>query len=479
MWPTLAAPQQGGAVPAVPPTTPSGTSAIGAAASLPVVAPGQQSTSTGPTGGLQIDMGIKTSAKRDSNFSLTPGTSKGATYISDTTLTFGLSSITSAYTLQINGSAIMRIADIPGRSIRGIEDPILNALFIADSANSRLTLRARLRYVDREFLNPFQVEAEDLQSGLITNGGTLRDPTYSLKYEVGLNAPIGFVLDLSRSEKNYSGVTNPRIFNTNTEAAKGTVLLRYDALTAGRMSFGQTHYTADDLLQTDRTTRDYSIGVTRDLSQTLQLDAQIGYTDVRTDTLLGTAKRSGLTGSVGLVKTLQNGTLSGTLVSTRNHNGQRTTLSFSRSLQLKNANITATIGTTSASTGGSSIIGAVSYTYLLPSDTFTVSLNRSASTNNSNQEILNTQLSLGWAHVINTVSSVNVGLDVARTEDTGGTGAPTIQMTDLSLAYNRDLTSDWTLSSGVSYRTKTDTTKLDAHSTQLFVTLGRNFSFRP
>ena len=424
-------------------------------------------------------MGIKTSLKRDSNFSLTPGTSKGTTYISDTTLNFGISSVTSAYTLKIDGSAVMRFANIPGRSIRGIEDPILNALFIADSANSRLTLRARLRYVDREFLSPFQVEAEDLLTGLITNGGTLRDPTYSLKYEVGLNAPIGFVLDLSHAEKSYSGVTNPRIFNNSTDRATGTVLLRFDALTAGRVIYGQTHYTAADLQQTDRNTKDYAIGVTHELTQTLQLDAQIGYTDVRTDTIFGTAKRSGLTGSVSLVQTLQNGTLSGTLASTRNQNGQRTTLSFARALQMKNANLSATIGYTGSDTGSGAIIGSLSYSYQLPSDTFSASLNRSASTNNSNQEILNTKLSLGWAHVINTVSSMNVGLDVARTEVTGGASSPTIQLTDLNLSYNRDLTSDWTLTSGVSYRTKTDTTKQDAHSTQLFVTLGRKFSFRP
>lgn len=463
IWPTLAAPQQGGAGVTAPQTG----------------ASGQQGASGAVAGGLQIDMGIKTSLKRDSNFSLTPGTTKGTTYISDTTLTFGLSSVTSAYTLKIDGSAVMRVADIPGRSIRGIEDPILNALFIADSANSRLTLRARLRYVDREFLSPFQVEAEDQLTGLITNGGTLRDPTYSLKYEVGLNAPIGFVLDLSHGEKNYSGVTNPRIFSNATDRAKGTILLRFDALTAGRLIYGQTHYTAADLLQTDRTTTDYAVGVTRELTQSLQLDAQVGYTDVKTNTVLGTAKRSGLTGSVSLVQTLQNGTLSGTLSSSRNQNGQRTSLSFARALQMKNANLNATIGATGSDTGSGAIIGSLSYSYQLPSDTFSASLNRNASTNNSNQEILDTKLSLGWAHVINTISSLNVGLDVARTEVTGGASAPTIQLTDLNFSYNRDLTSDWTMSSGVSYRTKTDTTKQDAHSTQLFVTLGRKFSFRP
>lgn len=471
VWPTIAASQQGGA------GTSSGTQTGTTVLLAPTAAAG--ASTGGPQPGLQIDMGLKTSLKADSNLPLTPGSSRGTSSVSDTNLSFGLSSVTSAYTLTVKTTGVLRYAHIPGRTIHGLEDPILNALFIADSSNSRLTLNAHLRYVDRLFLSPFQVEQEDLQAGIISNGGTLRDPSYSLRYETGLNAPLGALFNLSHAEKNYSGVTNPRLFDTVTDRADAQATLRFNQVTTGRVTAAYTHYTAQDLLQTDRRTTDYAVGVIRDLTQTLQLDAQIGHTDVQTDTVGGTAHSNGLTGSVGLTQTMTNGTIFGTLSTTRNQNGARTTLSFGRDLALPNGNLRASIGATKGSIGSGAIIGSLAYSWQLPVDTFSVTLDRSTATNNSSQDVLNTRLDLSWDHTINSVSSVNLAVNWVRQEHTRVAGAPTIQLTNLDATYRRQLTSDWAMTSGLTYRTRTETGKLDAHSTAVFVTLGRNFSFRP
>lgn len=481
IWPTYASSQQGGAgTPTAGVPTGSGTPAAAAqpVVSAPVAA--VPSAAGSPTGGFQIDIGVNSSLKADSNFSLTAGKSKGTSEIFDNKFSFGLSSVTSAYSLKVVGTGVLRFAHIPGRTINGFEDPTISANFVADNSNSRLTLKGRYRNVDRDFLNPFQIEREEQKFGLLVgNGGTLRDLVLGLKYEAGLNAPLGFVLDLNRDDKAYSNVVNPQIFDSKTDTAKATVLMKVSPVTTFTLSAGKKHYTADDLLQTDRTTTDYSLGILQDLNQNLLLDAQIGSTAVQTDTLFGSRRRSGAVGSVTLTQSLVNGSIFGTIASTRNQNGLRTSLSFGRDLQLLNGNLRGSLGLTKGSTGTSKTIASLAYSHQMANGNINVSLDRAASTNSLNQDIIDTRLGIGYGHTINNVSSVSLSLDWGRSEDAGGTGAPTIDLTNLSAAYSRDLTSDWSMTGGVTLRQRTETGLPNAKSTAFFLTLGRNFSFRP
>ena len=459
-------------------TTPSTTSAT---ATPTTVAPVTGAPSAGtPTGGLQIDIGVSSSLKADSNFRLTPGGGTGSSEILDNKLTFGISSITSVYSLKAVGSGILRFAEIPGRSIQGLEDPTLKVNFVADSANSRVTLDGRYRDVDRDFLNPFQVEQEEQLFGLLVgDGGTLRHTTLGLKYEIGLNDPLSFVFDLKRDDKRYSNVVNPQIFDNRTDNAAATVLMRVSPVTTFRVKAGVRHYTADDSSQTDRTTTDFSVGLAQDVNPVVILDAQIGLTDVKTDTIFGTATRSGTTGTVTLTKTLTNGSIFGTIGNTINQNGTRTNLSFGRDLQLPNGSLRFVLGATRGSTGSAALTGTLAYTHQLASSDITVSVNRSASTNNINQDILDTRIAVGYGHDIDTASRIDLQLNWGRTEGTGTSGATTTDLTNLNAAYTRALTSDWNMTGGVTLRQRTETGKADARSTALFVTLGRNFSFRP
>ena len=116
----------------------------------------------------------------------------------------------------------------------------------------------------------------------------------------------------------------------------------------------------------------------------------------------------------------------------------------------------------------------------LPSGSISFNFGRSASTNGLNQEILDTRIGVTYGYVISSVSNLGLSLDWGKSEDTNPIGgASTIERTDLTASYSHDLTSDWSLTSGMTYRMKTETGKADANSTAVFVTLGRNFSFRP
>ncbi|MEZ5885383.1 MAG: hypothetical protein R3D56_00545 [Paracoccaceae bacterium] len=449
LWPTYASPQQGGA---------------------------------GASGGLQVDIGVSTTLKYDDNFALTPGGATGDTFISDTKLSFGITSRTSAYDLSVLATGVVRFADIPGRSVSGFEDPELKLRFMTDSVNSRLTLTGAYRNVDREFLNPFQVEREEQQFGtLVGNGGTLRDTNLGLKYEVGLNAPLGFTLDLKHAQKDYSNVVNPRIFDTRTDSATGTLSFRLSPVATGRLSAGLSRYDADDAFQTVRTTTDYAVGLSYDINPVLTLDGQIGVTEVETVRNTGTTNRNGLSSNIRLTKSLPNGSVFGALTSGVNQNGRRTSLTFGRDLQLPLGNLRVSAGVTDAAIGSTGWIASIAYSRQMKADTFNLTFDRSASTNNNDQEVTDTRLGVDYTHPIDTLSRVRLSLDWGQQDAGSSVFAPanTIELTTLQASYIRDLTADWNLTGGVQYRLRKETGVADADSTALFVTLGRNFSFRP
>jgi hypothetical protein len=446
LWPTIASPQQGGA----------------------------------GTGGLQVDLGVDTSVKYDDNFDLTPGTSPGDSYISDTKLTFGLTSSNSAYDFGLNATGVLRFADLPTGSQTGFEDPTVRFNFTADSVDSRLSLTGRYRNVDRDFIDPFQIEQEEQQFGaLVGDGGTLVQTTLGLKYQFGLTAPLGFDIDLRHDDSDYRNVVNPQLIPARTDSIRGTVNLRFSQVATGRVFAGVRYYEAEDAVQTDRTTQDFGIGVSYDINPVLKLDADIGQTNVETERTTGITETDGLSGAVTLTKDVTNGTVFGTVDSIIDQNGQRTSLTFGRDLNLPNGSLRGVLGVTDGDTGGGSWIGKLRYDHKLRSSSVTLSLDRGVSTNSLDQSIVDTRLALSYNYDINNNSRIRLGIDYGRREDLGTTGAPTVELTNFRASYSHDVTQDWAMTGGLVLRSRKETGLQDAESTAVFLSLDRTFSFRP
>lgn len=480
IWPNAALPQGSAG------TIGTGTNVAGTTATTATTA---ATAATGTTaaaparGGLQFDIGISSSVTVDDNFQLQP-TSKGTSTIWDNRLDFNLSSVTGVQDLSLTGSGVFRYADIPGRSISGFEDPTVRLRYRVDGVNSQLTLTGRYRYVDREFLDPFQIEQEETNfNGFYAGGGTVTFKNAALNYVTGINDPLTFTLDLSHDEKDYDAAaiaSNSRLFNNKTDSIDASVAMKLSPLTSLRFSAGLTDYSAEDPNRTQRQTTDYAIGVVQDINPVLVLDAQIGYTEVETDTILGSTRRDGTTGAVTLTQTLPNGTVFASLDSTLNQNGTRTTLRFGRDLQLPLGNLRASVGGIKTPGGETYVIATVAYSRQLKSSDISVALNRSVSTNNVNEDVLDTRLTIGYGYEINNDSRINLALNWGRSESAGIGAAPTIERTTLRASYSRDLTQDWAMTGGVQLRHRSDSSIVgDSESNSVFLSLDRTFNFRP
>ncbi len=482
LWPGAALPQ-GSAGTSVTGYTPPGTAA-GTTATGTTTAAGTAVQPAAPAkAGLQIDIGVSSTLKVDDNFQLQP-TSRGTSTIWDNGLTFGLSSVTGVQDLSLTGSGVLRYGDIPGRSLSGFEDPTVRLRYRLDGVNSQLTLTGRFRHVNREFLDPFQIEQEETNAGAFyAGGGTMTIRNAGLSLVTGINDPVTFTLGVTHDEKDYDATAlaaNTRLFGNRTDSANATLALKLSPVTSLRFNADYAHYTAEDTPQTDRTTTGYSIGVVQDINPVLVLDAQIGFTEVETDTITGTTRRDGVTGAATLTQTLANGTAFVGVDSTVNQNGTRESFRFGRSLQLPLGNLSASLGGTHSPSGKTYAIAALTYDRQLRSSNVAVSLNRAVSTNNVNEDVLDTRLTVAYGYEINNNSRLDFAVNWGRSESAGIGNAPTIERTSLRAAYSYDLTQDWALTGGVLLRHRSDSSAPgDAQSNSVFLTLDRTFSFRP
>lgn len=455
LWPTYALPQQGGA----------------------------------GAGGLQFDIGVSSTMKVDDNFTLVPN-SPGTTTVFDNKFDFNLSSVNSLHNLNLHASTVLRYAEFPGRKTSGLEDPNLRLNYTTGNSNSNLALDARYRRVDREFLNPFAVEQDEIDPtvDLLGGGGNVTTRRAGLTFQTGINDPLGFTLALRHDDKSYSGIgalppaTQARLFDTETDRINATVTMRISPVTQFRVNGGLTKYDAEDSVLTDRTTQDYAIGVVQDINPVLVLDAQIGYTDVETTTTGGTVQRTSTTGAVTLTQTLTNGTVFGSINSTLNQNGTRATFRFGRSLQLASGSFAGSLGATRGPGGDNQVVAALSYNRQINnSSDIQITLDRSASTNNSSEDVLDTRLGVNYGYAIDNLSRIDLTMNVARSENIDNSTAPTIDRQSFRASYTRSLTPDWNLTGGFQLRNKKDSTVAagSARSNSIFLTLDRTFSFRP
>lgn len=449
---------------------------------LPVAALSQ---GAGNPGGWQVDLGFSSTLKYDDNFTLRDP-SLGDTTIFDNKLTFGISSVTATESFSVTGSTVFRYAEFPGRTATGLEDPNIRVDYARQGVNGSVSAFARYRNVDREFLDPFQVEAEEqalLGLGLtpITDdGGTLIQKSGGLDLRTGINDPLGFSLSIRHDQRDYQNVTDPQLFDRRTTSVTAGATMKVSPVTQFRFSAGVTDYDANDTPQTDRKTYDASVGVTYDIDPALVLDASIGHTTVDTIKFGTPSSRDGTTTSLRLTKTLPNGTIYGSFGTTINQNGESKTLRFGRDLTLPLGALSASLGVTETPSGDLNTVADVTYSRQMQTDSISVSLNRAVSTNSLDQDVLNTRLRVGYGHQIDNLSRIGLTFDYGRTEKAGTAAVSTVERATLRATYTRQMTQDWGLTGGIELRKRTDSgagTDADAHA--VFLTLDRSFSFRP
>ena len=431
-------------------------------------------TQTGGTGGTLLTFGVSSKLGVSDNYNLAI-TSPRTSTILDTTLSFGYLSETAIDRFAFDIDGVLRASDLSGvgSDVR-FDDTNAALSYSREGANSRFSATADYNRVNLDFLDPFTF-ANLSDATLVNSTGRLADLNAGLRFETGLNDPLGFGIELGHQETAYSDTIDPGLFDTRTDTAALTSRLRLSPVAEARARLSQENYRADDLTNTDRTTRALSFGLAYALSPVTTLDASVGTQTIET---VGAGKTQGTFGTVILTRALTNGSAGLILDRSFGIEGGRTTLSANRSMDLPSGTLAYSLGVTQGELGGTEIIGAIAYSQTLPRGGLTASLDRSVESSTSGNDILTTNAALGYTLALTPASGLSLDFDYAQVENVGSGTTSNTNRSSLRAEYTRELTPNWDLSAGYEYQRRVTEGAGTANSNTLFMTLGREFSIR-
>lgn len=354
--------------------------------------------------------------------------------------------------------------------------------------NSTFSLGAEYNFAPVGDLDPFDDEPflEDDQldsSDLVRDQGNRQQIVGRFSYVTGLNDPIELLLEGRYRDAAYQETTDPDLFDTEVFNLSSTTRLRISPVTEARFVLRYEDYQAEDTAQTHRRTSSANLGLTQAFSRIDRLDVSLGLQNIKTEeTVLGvrqTDDQSDLIGSLNFTRELPRGSIGTTFDVREGVNGRTTTWVIDRALALPRGQLDISFGAASDVDGKIHPVADVGFRHEMQTGTFSASLSRDVTTSPQSDELLTTQASLGYKYEINSLSDVDFSVDYAALDQAGGPAVSDGARADLRVAYSRNLTRDWQLSSGYEYRMRKETGAETATSNRVFITLRREFTISP
>ncbi len=411
----------------------------------------------------------------DTNPSLA-AVSSGAVLEFSEDIGFSLQSETSTQTLQFSVSTGFAISTtVGGGTDTSFEPPAVDFLYRREGANANFEVSAD--YWNGDVTSAFDIDPTD-ETFLIVDSGVLVRSSAALAYSWGLNAPLGFSVSASFDTRNYDGTTDPALFDTTTTSFSGAANFRLSPATNGSLTATLTDYTSDDAFATSSETKELGLTISHELATGLTVDGNVGFRDVATIASGAPSTENGIYFGVDLTQPVPNGSFFGGIQVDQSGSTNTTALTFGRSLDLPDGNLTASITADQAVGSSVMLLGSLSYLRELSDGSITVDASQTLSTNTLSEDVRFSTLGIAYTKILNSNSGMVLAFDISRSEDGGAGAAETLNRATLSASYSREITEDWDMSVGYTHRQNTGSATATGVSDSIFLTLTRDLEFR-
>lgn len=417
-------------------------------------------------GGMRIIFGLENRLELSRNDRLSvPATGTGIT--NATRLSFGLISSRAIDQLEFSASGALVAengTDGPGTDFSFGEEAVTLS-YHREVPAAVFDLRASYRQDDVDEFD------DDLEG--IDETGTRTDTRLETRLETGRTSPIGFAFGAAYQQTDYQDASDPDLDDSTETSADLAVILHPSEIATGRVGLRYTLLEEEDAGTTRTETWVSYVGLDYAISERLDLSTEIGYTEGETEELGVIDRTTGPDLSLGLNYDMPVGSASALFrLTTDDDEGQRETFEIGRDLETPTTTISSRLGVTHADEAGTDLIGRLRVERVLPDGTLGLTLERGVSYDD--EPVTNSLAALNWTKAVNEMSSVSFDLTYEQSD----AASELIEQVSFGAGYHRQLTSDWVLNTGVGYRIRNDA---DGHaeSPTLFVSLSREFEFRP
>lgn len=432
-------------------------------------------------GGLTLTFGISSSIRVNDNFDL-DSPSPGTTSLWDNRLSFGLLKESQLQTISFNLEGVVRASNFPGRSaeLSFLDDTSADFAYARNLGNSRFEFGADYSNTDLDFLDPLSLIDDLDETDFIIDDGRREILSANLVFETGIDDPFGFLLELDHGKRNYSGTSDPGLFDTDTHGISATGRLRFSPVLEGRLTASYDKYDALDADGTERITSSYNFGITYNVSPTTVIDATLGHQEVEENltAIPSTSTESGVVGTFALTRELTNGIVGVSLESDITTTGRRSSIELNRALEFPTGSLEASIGATRGAAGDTQAIGSIAYIHELPLGSISASASRSYSTSTLGNDTRTTRAALGYTTQLGRLSGLALDLGFSEVTDVGVGATDSTTTGSFRATYTYELTEDWNLSTGFEHRIRDSDTIAQENSNEVFLTLERLFTIR-
>lgn len=373
--------------------------------------------------------------------------SEGNTAQSFTGLSFGLINETEISTLVFGASTDLRVFDGPdsGETVEvdldktrielAYDRAVSSAALSVDGAYTMDQIDNALTLPD---LGPGAEVPEDF--GQLSGTGQRRFYSLGAGLSLGLDDPVGYELTARISGLDYSDNSDPDLSGNNRGNLGAGVLFQLSPVDQGRIALDWGSFNSFDSSVEDTTNLALDMGVTRTLPNgTVGLNVFVdGYSD---------------------------------------DSDSRAGFSLSRALELPAGALAASIGATQLEGQNPEPTGSLSWQQQMAESAFNLGITQAVQNDSDNVPQYVTGLRFGYDREISPLSAVGLDISYSQTENTNSTDRT--QTATFSAVYSREVTEDWALDLGYTYRQRDENEDGMARSNAVFFGLRRAWELRP
>jgi len=434
-------------------------------------------------GGIQSRFQIEQRFEFEQNPSLEVGGTADQAVLA-TELNYGLESQTRIDSFALDTSGVFRARNLDDEVASDLESLGLGLQYSRTAANAELSFSGNvtrqqidtLRSLD-EFINADgNLELPEDFSDL---AGTGRRTRYVTGAEIllGTQSSLEFQFNVGAQGLSYDEITNPDLVDVQRRNVGVIARLDFTDLLTGRVGYRFAENDENNVEQTLRTVESASLGFSLDLSPTTTFDAELGNQTTEINEISGDSETTNLVGSATLSFDQPNGVAIAGLNVARDGAGDRiTTLDFTRDMELPLGALETRVGLTRSTESDLEFVGSLDWTREFPTGALSLRLDRAVAPNEDDQTQRETIVGAFFQQSINRVSSFNLEALVSLSGETRNSNE--VMRTDLAVGYNRNLTRDWSLNTGLRFTARDEDTVGQAESSQFSISIGREFNAR-
>ncbi len=437
-------------------------------------------------GGLLVTLGIAERIETGRNLGLTVP-EEGSGTIASTIFSFGLSDETRTERLFLDAATALRFSDLPDQgSDVDFGDAILEFEYDREAANAGLNLTADYLRYDIGFQRSLLDFTDDegiielpRDFGDLTGTGIRNEYLLGAEIDFGRENTIGYRFQIGANGIDYSDASNPDLFASDTIDGSAGITLNISPRTSAAIDISAEYYEDESEGETERDTEEITFGLTHDVSSRARLNASLGFIDIdERDLVEGDIVVTGPVGELGFEYDLANGEVTTDFATTRDTPGRLNTFSVGRRMDFSDGELVANIGVAHDADGGDTdLIGFLGYEREFgPHETF-VRINRGIGVTDDREYRAETVADIGVIFGLTQVSQIGLRATYALADGTATD--PRVERLDLDAVYSHRLTRDWNFNTGINYRTRDEEGVGRANSPLFFISIGRDFFWRP